>query len=335
MEKRTNQEYTVMDSIQVGSIEYVLAERPTHLDRYVVWECLHGTEYHTGHYTSSLGEAQANMLERAKKELEHQRDMGKIPPAFVQMQDFEKQPLPGLYMRPMWPEEQKYVFPQSSQISGQCGSIGRLRGDFDSTGGMFYTSWDEHRASLATSDFKAELDTVVNALRQDDGFGHILKNRDAMQAYCRTQPDSVLAANLADGYGFRIDTMDTAYLLRCKPASGEYDFYLYAYKADWLNQHMENASFGIKFINSSYKELFRIKDGESICVTHSDGEKTTSPCRYIDPAHVEIGRNLYHICEFAERMEQNGSTYAPEEKPGRDSGDKSARPKKAKTQMER
>ena len=31
----------------------------------------------------------------------------------------------------------------------------------------------------------------------------------------------------------------------------------------------------------------------------------------IDDYHVEIGDNLYHICEFAERMEQNGHTYEP------------------------
>jgi hypothetical protein len=35
-------------------------------------------------------------------------------------------------------------------------------------------------------------------------------------------------------------------------------------------------------------------------------------CRYIDDYHVEIGDNLYHICEFAERMEQNGHTCEPD-----------------------
>lgn len=34
-------------------------------------------------------------------------------------------------------------------------------------------------------------------------------------------------------------------------------------------------------------------------------------CRYIDDYHVEIGDNLYHICELAERKEQNGHTYEP------------------------
>lgn len=34
-------------------------------------------------------------------------------------------------------------------------------------------------------------------------------------------------------------------------------------------------------------------------------------CRYIDDYHVEVGRNLYHICQFAELMERNGNTVIP------------------------
>ena len=32
-------------------------------------------------------------------------------------------------------------------------------------------------------------------------------------------------------------------------------------------------------------------------------------CRYIDETHVEIGKELYHICQFAETMEKNGASY--------------------------
>lgn len=35
-----------------------------------------------------------------------------------------------LDIRPMKPEERLYIYQQSSQIEGQTGSIGRLRGDF-------------------------------------------------------------------------------------------------------------------------------------------------------------------------------------------------------------
>ena len=34
----------------------------------------------------------------------------------------------------------------------------------------------------------------------------------------------------------------------------------------------------------------------------SDDEKLLRPCRYIDEAHLEVGNNLYHMREFAERM---------------------------------
>ena len=45
----------------------------------------------------------------------------------------------------------------------------------------------------------------------------------------------------------------------------------------------------------------------------TDGEKIKAYCRYIDETHAEIGKNTYHICEFAQHMEDCGATYAPAE----------------------
>lgn len=73
---------------------------------------------------------------------------------------------------------------------------------------------------------------------------------------------------------------------------------------------MDNKKY-IRFIDPDYKELFRIPDGGKIRITTSDGEKFDRICRYIDDYHVEVGRNLFHICEFAERMEQAGNTVIP------------------------
>ena len=70
---------------------------------------------------------------------------------------------------------------------------------------------------------------------------------------------------------------------------------------------------GIRFINSMYGELFRIADGEKIKIKYSDGEEQERVCRYIDEYHTEVGNNLYHICQFAEIMERNGSEYTPVE----------------------
>ena len=71
----------------------------------------------------------------------------------------------------------------------------------------------------------------------------------------------------------------------------------------------------IRFIDSHYNELFRIKDGESITVKFSDGSVSDRKCTYIDDYHTKIGYDVFHICEFAELMERNGSTYRPKGMP--------------------
>ena len=71
----------------------------------------------------------------------------------------------------------------------------------------------------------------------------------------------------------------------------------------------------IRFIDSHYNELFRIKDGESITVKFSDGSMSDRKCTYIDDYHTKIGYDVFHICEFAELMERGGSTYRPKGMP--------------------
>lgn len=68
----------------------------------------------------------------------------------------------------------------------------------------------------------------------------------------------------------------------------------------------------IRFIDSHYKDLFRLPDGGSIRITYADGESAVRKCTYIDEYHTQIGNSVFHICQFAELMERNGSTYQPE-----------------------
>jgi hypothetical protein len=69
----------------------------------------------------------------------------------------------------------------------------------------------------------------------------------------------------------------------------------------------------IRFIDSSHNTLFTVKDGESIRVTVAyDGETKDLKCRYIDDVHMQLTgkyRDDWHICEFAEKMEQTGNKY--------------------------
>ena len=67
----------------------------------------------------------------------------------------------------------------------------------------------------------------------------------------------------------------------------------------------------IRFIDSQYNTLFIIPDGGNIELTFSGGERITRKCTYIDDYHTKVGHIIFHICEFAERMEQNGTKYVP------------------------
>lgn len=194
------------------------------------------------------------------------------------------------------------------QLEGQTGCIGHLRGDFGSGGNEFYTSWFDHWDKWKTDEFKAELDTVINALREDKG---LLHSRRDMVAYAAKVPDAAFEGNYCTEYGFRADTGKHAFLFRCNPTKGDYNFYCYCYVAEWLDKHIQNAEKGIRFIDSGYNELFRIPDGGKIVITSSLGEKKEYACRYIDECHTEVGNNLFHICQFAEWMERSGATYAP------------------------
>lgn len=215
------------------------------------------------------------------------------------MTDFDK--------RAMIEPEDKYTFRQSSQICAQTGLIGYLRADMGSDGNSFFSSWDDYRSDLKTNDFKQELDDVINSLREE---GDILYNRNALARYCRSHPQSRMSLE-QNSYGVRVDTEKYAYLMRLNPNKGEYSLYCYCYVREWLDRHMEQARRGIRFITPDYQEKFRIPDGDTVRILTSGGETLDRVARYIDDYHVEIGQNLYHICEFAERMEQAGNTVIP------------------------
>ena len=212
-----------------------------------------------------------------------------------------------LDMRALTEEEDKYTFSNSMQISMQCGLIGHLRADMDSDGNGFFSSWEDYRKELKTNEFKDEFDKVINSLREE---GDILYNRKSLAKYCYSSPQAKMN-NEQDYYGVRVDTQKYAYLCRLNPNKGEYNLYCYCYIKNWLDKHIRSAEKGIRFITPEYKEKFRIGDGEKIRITFSDGEVKDRVCRYIDDSHVEVGDDFYHICEFAERMEQCGATFIP------------------------
>lgn len=214
-------------------------------------------------------------------------------------------------MLPLKEAERKYTFKQSHQLEMQTGLIGYLRADMDSDGKGFFSTWNEFNSSLKTDEFRREFDDVINALRLDKKFEKILFDRDSLKRYCNAHPE-IKYNDVRGFYGIRVNSENYAYLLKLNPNKGDYNLYCYCYKKDSLDRHLQLAEKGIRFIDSHYKTLFYIDDGGSISINFGDGKCEERYCRYIDQTHVEVGNNLYHICEFAERMEANGYTYEPQ-----------------------
>ncbi len=217
-----------------------------------------------------------------------------------------------LDIRPTTVTEDMYTYTQSSQLQGQTGCIGYLRADMDSNGNGFFSSWNGLRDYLKTEEFKAEFDEVINELRfgEEENF---LKNRSELSHYCWSHPTARMEGN-EDNFGFRVDTEKYTYMMRLNPNKGMYNLYCYCYRRDWLDQHLHNAARGIRFIDSHYNDLFKVPDGGKVRVTYYDGEVRDVTCRYIDEYHLEFGYgscNLFHICELAEKMENNGNKLEP------------------------
>lgn len=67
---------------------------------------------------------------------------------------------------------------------------------------------------------------------------------------------------------------------------------------------MPNEKRTIRFVNTSFRDLFRIKDWERIVMRFPTGEVQIVKCEYMDAYHFR-GRQVYHIFQFAEMCAQN------------------------------
>lgn len=141
-----------------------------------------------------------------------------------------------LSIRPIKPEEIPFSYKQSQNDYIESGCIGFLRGDFDSSGKGFYTTWEDKVKILKTDEFKREFDDVINSLRF--GYGELLKDRSSLSAYCQNNPEGVIEGNYTKEYGFRVDTDEHSYILRCNPTKGDYNFYVYAYDRETFEKHL-------------------------------------------------------------------------------------------------
>ena len=128
---------------------------------------------------------------------------------------------------PIETEKQDMLYSCSHRQEIESGCVGHLRGDFGRDGDEFWTSWFDHQSHLKSKDFRDELQTVVNALREPKG---LLDGFSAMNRKC------VSGQKVDDSFGFRAESENYEYCLRCIPRRGDYNFYLYCYDKAVLRQ---------------------------------------------------------------------------------------------------
>ena len=210
--------------------------------------------------------------------------------------------------KPMTRVERLYAYRQSQQLTMQSGAIGYLRGDFAKSGAEFHSQFFDLVESRKTDAFRADIDNVVNTMREP---GRPLRDRYTMLTFCGLRESAGFDGNIGKEYGFRVDTAEFTYMLRCNPSPHDYNFYLWCYQRVSLESHMAMAAHGIRFITPHYQEKFRIEDGDQIRICYPDGEEVDKVCRYVDDYHLEVGNSLFHICEFAERLDVPGTYIIP------------------------
>ncbi len=222
-------------------------------------------------------------------------------------------------MRVMKENEMRYCLIQNQQINMITGRIGYMHSDFNSDGESLNSTWFDEVESRNSFKFQETLNSVIDVLQNDPQYRGVIRNAEDMKLLCSTRPNSRLPVNLhSNSYGFRVDTDNYAFLLCCNVNPEHYSFSITAYLRETFDSHIKNAEKGIRFINSNYKTLFTIPDGDTIQITLDNGEQYTRICRYVDDYHFQTINgfeekyvNLFHICQFAELMEKNGNTVVP------------------------
>lgn len=98
----------------------------------------------------------------------------------------------------------------------KASKIGHMRFDFG-TGRQFYGSWFGTPSELNDDEFRTEFNKLTKELRQG-----LLKDRTAMAKYISENPSLDLGSR---GNGYKVQTDEHTYYLRCKPQPGDYDCY--------------------------------------------------------------------------------------------------------------
>ena len=159
---------------------------------------------------------------------------------------------PAFRVRPAQPEEAGVFFAQTPEQDALMGGIGHVRMDFGGSGKEFWHTWHPRGAeSLNTPEFKAELQQVVDKLRET-----VLKDLSSMRRFCYENGGKI-PGGWSQNYGYVVETEHYEYCLRCNPVPGDYQAYLSCYD---LNEQKINHAYQplvgrVHFINGDAQQF--------------------------------------------------------------------------------
>lgn len=137
------------------------------------------------------------------------------------------------HIRPARPEEAGLFYTPHPEEDKRLGTVGHVRMDFGRSGNEFWhTWWPRGPEELNSPAFKAELQEVVDTLRES-----VLKNRFDMERFCYEHGGKI-SGGWTQNYSYIVETEHYRYCLRCNPSPGDYNCYCTAYDLDVQRQNM-------------------------------------------------------------------------------------------------
>ena len=147
------------------------------------------------------------------------------------LKEVEYEVNPPVKWQAIEPEKKDWLYSNYNQNDVVRGTVGHLRVDFGRSGEEFWSSWFDHQPHLKNQAFRDELQTVVDSLRAKGG---LLHDFNTMRQGCQA------GLKLDDGsYGFRAETKDYEYCLRCIPRRGDYNAYLHCQSKAAQREHTQ------------------------------------------------------------------------------------------------
>lgn len=139
-------------------------------------------------------------------------------------------------LRPALPDEAGLFYALPPEQDAELGAIGHVRIDFGYKGKEFWhTWWPRGNEELNSPEFKAELKSLVDELREVGP----LKDLTAMSDYCY-QHGGQIKGGWQQNYGYVVETGSYRFCLRCNPAPGDYQAYLTAFDLRMQEQNMKH-----------------------------------------------------------------------------------------------